>query len=244
MRPRPIAKLRGPFEQQLAAYAMAAGASCLGLLASSQPAAAKIVYTKVDQELPVDVPFPLDLNDDGIADFSLYFGAGNYGSFGISITPEQTNEVAGYCLRLSGTCWASALRPGVRVGANLRLGPYNDMVFGGCSFPARQSSSSCEGRGPWDNVQHRYLGFEFFVKGQGPLWLGPLGCYRQTYRYACPHRLRLRDSSEQTACRRQNEGARRHHARTRNSWPTGPWCFGSPRIKRSKLLRCSVSPLT
>lgn len=165
MQPRPIAKLRGSFEQRLAAYAMAASASCLGLLASSQPAAAKIVYTKVDQELPVDVPFPLDLNDDGIADFSLYFGAGNYGSFAISITPQQTNQVAGYCHRLSGSCWASALRPGIRVGANLRLGPYNYMVFGGCGFPARQSSS-CEGRGPWDNVQHRYLGFEFFINGK------------------------------------------------------------------------------
>jgi hypothetical protein len=165
MRPRPVAKLRITLEQRLTAYAMAASASGIGLLVSAQPASAKIVYTKADQELPVDAPLPLDLNDDGIADFSFYFGAGTYGSFAISITPEQTNQVAGYCHHLSGSCWASALRPDVRVGPGQRLGPYHYMVVGDCGFPAK-SSSSCEGRGPWDNVQHRYLGFEFFVKGK------------------------------------------------------------------------------
>jgi hypothetical protein len=160
MKPRPIAKLRGTLDQRLAAYAMVASASGMGLLVCSQPASAKIVYTKADQELPVDAPLPLDLNHDGIADFSFYFGAGSYGSFAISITAEQTNQAAGYCQHLSGACWASALRPDVRVGPNQRFGPYGYMVFGGCD------TSSCFGHGPWDNVQHRYLGFEFFVKGK------------------------------------------------------------------------------
>jgi hypothetical protein len=167
MKSRSIAKLRGSLEKKLTAYALAASASGMGLLAWSQPAAAKIVYTKADQELPVDAPLPLDLNHDGIADFSFYFGAGTYGSFGISITPEGTNQVAGYCQHLSQGCWASALRPDVRVGPNQRFGPYGYMVLGHCGFQARAgSSSSCNGIGPWDNVQDRYLGFEFSIKGK------------------------------------------------------------------------------
>jgi len=160
MKPRPIAKLRETLEQRLTAYAIVASASGMGVLACSLPASAKVVYTKAHQELPVETPLPLDLNHDGIADFSFYFGVGSYGSFAISITPEQTNHVAGYCQHLSEGCWASALHPDVRVGLNQRFGPYSDMVFGECS------SSGCNGFGPWDNVQHRYLGFEFSVKGK------------------------------------------------------------------------------
>jgi hypothetical protein len=167
MKPRPVAKLRGALEQRLTAYAMAASASGIGLLAWSQPAAARIVYTKANQQLQGGVPLPLDLNHDGTVDFSLYFGGGNYGSFAVLITPEQTNQVAGYCQHLSRSCWASALRPDVRVGPNQRFGPYGHMVFGGCSLQAKNRPfPTCFGEGPWDDVQHRYLGLEFSIQGK------------------------------------------------------------------------------
>jgi hypothetical protein len=146
---------------------MAASASGIGLLVWSQPAAARIVYTKANQQLQGGTPLPLDLNHDGIVDFSLYFGGGNYHSFAVSIMAEQTNQVAGYCQHLSRSCWASALRPAVRVGPNQRFGPYGHMVFGDCGFQAKGGSPpSCFGVGPWDNVQHRYLGLEFSIMGK------------------------------------------------------------------------------
>lgn len=164
MKPRRSNKLNNSLEQRLRAYAVAASASGMGLLLWSQPAAARIVYTKANQELPVDAPLPLDLSHDGIADFSFYFGFGDLGEFGVSVMPLRTNQVAGYCRHLSRSCWASALHPRVRVGPNQRFGPFGDMVFGDCGY--RPRSSSCYGGGPWDNVHGRYLGFKFLLKGK------------------------------------------------------------------------------
>jgi hypothetical protein len=168
MKPRPVVKLRGALEQRLTAYAMAASASGIGLLVLSQPATARIVYTKANQQLQAGTPLTLDLNHDGIVDFLLSFtGISTYGGFGVSVKAAGTNQVAGYCQHLSQGCWASALPPDRRVGSNQRFGFYGDMVFGDCSSHAKDRSfSSCFGVGPWDNVQHRYLGLEFFIKGK------------------------------------------------------------------------------
>ena len=139
-------------------------ASGIGLLACSQPAAARIVYTKANQQLQGGTPVPVDLNHDGTVDFFLsYTGLSHYGKFDISVMAAGTNQVVGYCQHLSQGCWASAQLPHVRVGPNQRFGPYDFMVFGGC---ASTRSASCEGFGPWNNVQNRYLGFEFSIKGK------------------------------------------------------------------------------
>jgi hypothetical protein len=163
MKPRPITKLHESLERRLTKYALAASATGIGLLASSQPAAAKIVYTKADKVLtPRTPPMTIDLNHDGIDDFTVYMGVGNYGSFGISVIGEQTNEVAGY-LRQQDLGWASALRPGVRVGPNQRFSPYYNLMAGGsCNY----GGTSCNGFGPWAEVQNRYLGFKFSIKGK------------------------------------------------------------------------------
>lgn len=164
MKPRPVAKLRGALEQRLTAYAMAASASGISLLVCSQPAAARIVYTKANQQLEGGTPVPVDLNHDGTVDFLLSFsGISTYGGFEISVMAAGTNRVAGYCQHLSQGCWASAQIPHVRVGPNQRFGPYNYMAFGDCGS---SRSESCDGAGPWNNVQNRYLGFEFSIKGK------------------------------------------------------------------------------
>lgn len=160
MNRRPIAKLREPLERRLTAYALAASASGVGLLLWPQPAAARIVYTKADDQLQINTPLQVDLNHDGIVDFLLDLSVSSYGGFDISVTAERTNQVAGYCRHLSQGCWASALHPNARVGDNRRFGPYNYMLFAGCS------GTTCEGYGPWNGVQNRYLGFQFLIKGK------------------------------------------------------------------------------
>jgi len=160
----PVSKLQAALEQRLTAYAMAASASGIGLLVCSQPAAARIVYTKANQQLQAGTPVSVDLNHDGTADFLLSFtGVSTYGGFDISVKPAGTNQVAGYCQHLSQGCWASAQPPHVRIGPNQRFGPYNYMVVGDCGS---SRSASCHGFGPWNNVQNRYLGFEFSIKGK------------------------------------------------------------------------------
>lgn len=154
-------------EYRVAMYAMAASAAGLGLTTAAQPAAAKIVYTKTYQELPVNKPLPVDLNHDGITDFLLSFGVGSEGGFGFAVRPKHNNLIAGYARNFSSRYgWASALRPAVEVGPNQRFGPYDYMADGNCGSYAKGGSSSCGGEGPWNNVQNRYLGLEFFIKGK------------------------------------------------------------------------------
>ncbi len=167
MKQRPVAKLHDSLEHRLAMYAMAASAAGVGLLATAQSAAAKVVYTKVHQAIPANVAVPLDLNRDGVADFSLFLRQTTYRN-SLDVLANQSNQVAGYCGVLSSSyCGASALLPAVRVGPNRRFGPYKLMVAGGgCSRTSSSSRSYCRSFGPWGNVRKRYLGFEFFVKGK------------------------------------------------------------------------------
>lgn len=163
MRPRPITKLCGSLERRLTAYTIAASASGMGFVLCSQPAAAKVVYTKTNQELQLNTPLSLDLNHDGIVDFLLHFDASTYGRLTVFVQAERSNRVAGYCRHLSQSCWASAQLPDVRVGPNQRFGPYSLMLFANCSDPR---VSSCFGGGAWNNVQNHYLGLQFTIRGK------------------------------------------------------------------------------
>lgn len=112
----------------------------------------------------MNTSLPIDLNHDGITDFTLGLGFGTYGSFSIGVVGERSsNQVAGY-LQQQNLGWASALRSGVRVGPDRRFGRYYDrMVSGMCS---NYSTKTCNGYGPWDKVQNHYLAFKFSIKGK------------------------------------------------------------------------------
>jgi hypothetical protein len=62
--------LKVPLERKLAAYATAAGAAGVAMLAVPF-AEAKIVYTPANVTIPGNSTYSLDLNHDGIADFSI-----------------------------------------------------------------------------------------------------------------------------------------------------------------------------
>jgi hypothetical protein len=66
-------KLSESLQRHLNAYSLAATAAGVGVLALTPAAEAKIVYTPI--ELYLEGRYPLDLNNDGIADFSLVFYA-------------------------------------------------------------------------------------------------------------------------------------------------------------------------
>jgi hypothetical protein len=52
-------------------YALAAGAAGVGVLALTQPAEAKIVYTPANVHIGVGKHYHLDLNHDGATDFTI-----------------------------------------------------------------------------------------------------------------------------------------------------------------------------
>jgi len=143
---------------------LAATAAGVGALALAQSAEAKIVYTPAHLVMSTSNPqhwWSLDLNHDGVKDFS--FSA--YAETGMSSQKAYMR-----CEGLPGNwVWArtdeSALRPGARIGSRGRFG-------GGGATMAR--ASTLLGRsyfqGPWANggkgVRNRYLGLKFQIKGE------------------------------------------------------------------------------
>lgn len=113
MKPSPgagkTANLSESVHQQLNMYALAAGAAGVGLLASAQPSAAKIVYTHVHKVIGPNSQLGLDLNHDGIVDFSIHnvyrFFSKSYHVAGLWTKTPPTNALEGgllfslFCLR-------------------------------------------------------------------------------------------------------------------------------------------------
>jgi hypothetical protein len=62
-------KVSPSLNRHLDRYVIAATAAGVSWLALAQPANAEIVYTQVNQVIPSDTTFNLDLNHDGIVDF-------------------------------------------------------------------------------------------------------------------------------------------------------------------------------
>jgi hypothetical protein len=149
-------------QRHLNAYALAASAAGVSMLALTQPAQARIVYTHANKRLPDcrqdrHLCVKLDLSHDGIADFSLYYGI--YRGWGVKVYGLQhsPNEVWG-----TGVS-ASALPSGVRIRADKRFGT-SHFFMAGCG--TTNGFSCTKGSGPWYNVKNRYLGLKFVIKGK------------------------------------------------------------------------------
>jgi len=157
----------GEFEQQLSWYAMAAAAAGVGILAS-QPSAAEIVYTKAHRQITPNSTIKLDLNHDGITDFSLRdaFSQSNFSSFGrLSVLPiGQKNQIRGHTV--SNRAYASALFGGGRVGPNGQFLPASGMMAATSFLGGARRPGSATCTGAWANVSHRYLGLKFIITGK------------------------------------------------------------------------------
>jgi len=148
-------------------YALAGSAAGVGMLALAQPAEAKIVYTHANVAIGDGGVFhhPLDLNHDGINDFSFSYPGTSGGPHSGALmvrSPSKENKVV---LRTSGTrhqqFYPAAVAAGVLVGPKLRFGSGKQQVMA-----EWESNSVHTSRGNWINVKNRYLGFEFVIKGK------------------------------------------------------------------------------
>ena len=162
-RTRPSAPLNAKLEKSLLAYAAAASAAGVGLLACAQPAEGRVIFTKAHQQIAVGATVPLDLNHDGLTDFNLkdvYFATGTPGTFvnTLSAAPAaQGNNIWGHIIYKKG--YASALYAGIPIGPKGRF-----LMGTGLMANNALRASSCTG--PWADVKDRYLGFKFGIKGQ------------------------------------------------------------------------------
>ena len=189
-RPRTTAQFSDSIHHQLNMYAVAAGAAGVGMLALTQAAEAKIVYTPANT--PIRFVVNLDLNNDGLPDFELcnlssYFQCSTsrrVRETGTSKPPSpffdwlvvfpakaksQQNRIWGNST-WRGDAAAAALRAGLHIGPKRRFLPGNLDAGGQVAGRLMATWGSAAGQqyygGPWKNVLHRYLGLKFVIKGK------------------------------------------------------------------------------
>jgi hypothetical protein len=161
-------------DKSLLAYATAATAAGVGVLALVSPAEAKIVYTSANEQIGPNNTYPLDLNHDGIVDFTFvdsHFTSTFDGGAGVlTIFPQQSaNEIWGNQSSAGFRRYASALAPGIEIGSKGKFQP-GEMILAhsssneGKRHPNSISSYNCDG--PWKHAGNRYLGLKFIINGE------------------------------------------------------------------------------
>jgi hypothetical protein len=145
-------------------YALAASAAGVGLLALTPPAAAKIVFAKAHQVIGCNGIYELDLNHDRLVDF-LIQQIGYCNSYGTINQMLLAKGALGNTVEGSKR-YASALKAGQGIGSNQHFtsGATNGATMGYIHKFA--DSSSQRSYGKWINVNSRYLGLKFKIKGE------------------------------------------------------------------------------
>ena len=146
-------------QRRLTAYATAATAAGVGVLALATPSEAEVVYTPTNLQLHPTYQgnpgYKLDLNGDGIADFELINSSSNFGHGGAELAKARgRNQVLGAGI------YASALESGATIGPS---GPFNGATL---MNGWNDSSGSFTFRGQWNGARDRYLGFRFLIAGE------------------------------------------------------------------------------
>jgi len=147
-------------DKGVAAYAVAASAAGVSLLALVQPAEGKIIYTAADSEIAPKAILALDLSHGGHSDFSFSNKVATCTcrtfSEKLTIAPLGKNGIMSH---------AAALPAGAQVGPKQAFQNSAQPMLG---FRERCSSSSCEyvTSGAWKNITREYLGLKFYIHGQ------------------------------------------------------------------------------
>ncbi len=161
---RKAQQLSEPLHQRLNAYALAASAAGVGILALAHPAQARIVYTPAHTRIFPNHTVLLDLNRDGTTDFRFKnvlstTTVGSFRSDRLSIFPQGSNQIWGHKTS-RGLHYASALQAGIRVGPSGAFSAGSrSMAYG------RDDVGSYYCVGKWNGAKKRYLGLKFVIGG-------------------------------------------------------------------------------
>jgi len=157
-----ICNLSVLFHKRLNAYALAASAAGVGLLALAPPSEAKIVYTRTHHVIGNRSSYQLDFNHDGVTDLTLqnkYFRKcitdGTCWTYEVLAAKLAANNQVVYNIGFG----AVAIKPGVQIGDK---SPFH----GGLENMAFLSRSVSSPWGSWINVKNRYLGVKFKINGE------------------------------------------------------------------------------
>jgi hypothetical protein len=147
--PGPCA-LNDRLNQRLLAYMAAAGAAGVSMLALTQSADAKVVYTPASRAITSGSR--LDLNNDGIPDYGFHGNFELCGTCGYFLV-----KGINFNMTMSG---AQPLASGVSVGPDGKFRNGIGIMIDWCSCSGNPNTG-----GPWLGVQDEYMGFEFNIKG-------------------------------------------------------------------------------
>lgn len=162
------ARLTPVLDKNLFVYATVATAAGVGLL--GQSAEGKIVYTAANTQVVLNqAAVNIDLNNDGVADFALYYfftqGArypeGAFAS-GLMLYPTQAaNEIVGVVSSQGAAC-AAALPAGVKVGPGAGFDAQYLPLFDVSGSYTRGDVKHC----PWaDKHRGAFVGLKFVING-------------------------------------------------------------------------------
>jgi hypothetical protein len=160
------ARLSENVELRLAAYAKAAGAAGVGLLAVVPHASAKVVYT------PTHIVFdagsvPIDLNHDGVTDFVLsiykFLLTSRSGGDGVRMQVVAAAKNGVLCSGSSGYP-PLALKAGYRIGPFERYGSFDRR--GAPAVNVVDLKDETYVGGPFANAGDRFLGLKFTLNGE------------------------------------------------------------------------------
>jgi hypothetical protein len=161
-------KLTASTNHRLNNYALAAGAAGVSLLALS--AEAEIVYTPSDQIINRLVPYRLDLNHDGVTDFTILDKVsarttGPSSAQSLFVKPAQGNRINCFYPSCASTWfYAAALRRGSEIGPSQEqhgwLAGHAQMAF-----EERFNGQPTYFRS-WAKAKDRYLGLSFKIDGE------------------------------------------------------------------------------
>jgi len=158
-RERKTTSLSDSLQRNLSMYVVAAGAAGVQLLALAQPSEAEVVYTPAHVLILQDQKFAIDLNHDGIDDFTIHNRFKNlsgYLYFQLKVGPDDGGAII-WSPPASG---ARALFHGSGVG------PKGDFRAQGQVMAFRSRPDAAYSYGSWLEVSNRYLGLSFKIDGQ------------------------------------------------------------------------------
>jgi hypothetical protein len=158
------AKLSNSLQGNLTRYAVAAGAAGATLFALGIPSEAEIIHTKVNRVIGRGRTYVIDLNHDGIADFSIYNSSRRCSrtftycpTFEIAASPANGNSIVYSAI----PSYAAALRPGAVIGSAAPANNAREIM----AAELRVSGSFYD-FGNWLNASNRFLGLSFELHGQ------------------------------------------------------------------------------
>jgi|CZKJ01.1.fsa_nt_gi hypothetical protein len=160
--PRRNVELPQSLHRDLRLYALAAAAAGVGVLALVQPSEAEIVYTPEHQIIGRSGTYRIDLNHDGLTDFTIHdrcLITNSWVSNFLKVIPANGNRVL---LSGSGGPLAAALVAGEKIGPEHSQYAAPVAATMAKSFGISGSYLS----GPWVRASNLYLGLQFRINGE------------------------------------------------------------------------------